>query len=105
MATVQDPYLVLKSVAIPVHKASSFSEPITVASRVESNCHSIIIKNTGTSKMMVNGQPFTQGEFYAFTPPVLNVIDVTRYDITFDNVGLNEAWVTRSVIDFCFNDK
>ena len=102
--TVQDPYLVIKNAAIPVHKASAQTEPITKNQRIESNCHSIIIRNTGTSVMTVNGQPFRQGEFYVFMPPVLNVIDTTRYDIKFDNTGTNEGWVTRSIINFCFNN-
>lgn len=100
----QDVYLVKKGVAISVHKASATSEPITTNQRIETNCHSIVVRNTGTSVMTVNGEPFRQGEFYIFTPPILNVIDVTKLDIKFDNSGTNEAWIRRSVIDFCFED-
>ena len=98
----KDPYLVLHGAAIPVHKASSTKEPIKQNDRVISNCHSIIIRNVGTSVMFVNGEPYRQGEAYTFTPPVLNVIDTTVYDVKFDSTGTNECWVTRSIINFCF---
>lgn len=95
-------FLIKSGMAIPVHKASETTEPISKNERIESNCHSMFIRNTGTSIMTVNGEPFRQGEFKVFTPPILNVINVTKYDIKFDNSGTNEAWVTRSIIEFCF---
>ena len=97
-----DVFLVKLGMAIPVHKASESQIPIFENQRIESNCHSMVIRNTGTAVMKVNGEPFQTGEFKVFTPPILNVINVTKYEISFGAVGTKEAWVTRSIIEFCF---
>jgi hypothetical protein len=102
--SVGNVHLQIAGNSIPVHKATVRMEAITENKSVVSDCHSIVIRNTGTNPVEINGQPFEKGELYYFHPPKLNVIDTTVYDVKFRELGgSNEVWITRSIIDFCFD--
>jgi len=50
--------------------------------------------STGTSEVQINGLPLAAGQTLSISQNVGD-IDNSRYEIRFDNAGLNELWVVR----------
>jgi len=50
--------------------------------------------STGTSEVQINGLPLALGQTLSISQNVGD-IDNSRYEIRFDNAGLNELWVVR----------
>jgi hypothetical protein len=65
---------------------------------IESFCYAISFTrpNTGTSEVQVNGIPLAAGQTLSISQNVGD-IDNSRYEIRFDNSGLNELWVVRII--------
>jgi hypothetical protein len=63
---------------------------------IESYCLAISFTrpSTGTSEVQINGLPLAAGQTLSISQNVGD-IDNSRYEIRFDNVGLNELWVVR----------
>jgi hypothetical protein len=93
--------LMLRGHAIPVHETSAEKTEYTENGRIPTDCHSILVRNCGTATMTINGEPYTQFQFYTFTPPVLNVVDRSVLDLKFVGAGTKSVWVTRSIVNFC----
>jgi hypothetical protein len=63
---------------------------------IESYCLAISFTrpSTGTSEVQINGLPLAAGQTLSISQNVGD-IDNSRYEIRFDNAGLNELWVVR----------
>ena len=63
---------------------------------IESYCLAISFTRptTGTSEVQINGLPLAAGQTLSISQNVGD-IDNSRYEIRFDNAGLNELWVVR----------
>jgi hypothetical protein len=63
---------------------------------IESYCLAISFTrpSTGTSEVQINGLPLAVGQTLSISQNVGD-IDNSRYEIRFDNAGLNELWVVR----------
>jgi len=63
---------------------------------IESYCLAISFTrpSTGTSEVQINGLPLALGQTLSISQNVGD-IDNSRYEIRFDNAGLNELWVVR----------
>ena len=63
---------------------------------IESYCFAISFTrpSTGTSEVQINGLPLAAGQTLSVSQNVGD-IDNSRYEIRFDDLGLNELWVTR----------
>jgi len=65
---------------------------------IESFCYAISFTrpSTGTSEVQVNGIPLAAGHTLSISQNVGD-IDNSRYEIRFDDSGLNELWVVRII--------
>jgi hypothetical protein len=65
---------------------------------IESFCYAISFTrpSTGTSEVQVNGIPLAAGQTLSISQNVGD-IDNSRYEIRFDDLGLNELWVVRII--------
>jgi hypothetical protein len=65
---------------------------------IESFCYAISFTrpSTGTSGVQVNGIPLAAGQTLSISQNVGD-IDNSRYEIRFDDSGLNELWVVRVI--------
>jgi hypothetical protein len=65
---------------------------------IESFCYAISFTrpSTGTSEVQVNGIPLAAGQTLSISQNVGD-IDNSRYEIRFDDSGLNELWVVRII--------
>ena len=63
---------------------------------IESYCLAISFTrpSTGTSEVQINGLPLAAGQTLSISQNVGD-IDNSRYEIRFDDLGLNELWVVR----------
>ena len=63
---------------------------------IESYCLAISFTrpSTGTSEVQINGLPLAAGQTLSISQNVGD-IDNSRYEIRFDNAGLNELWVVK----------
>jgi hypothetical protein len=65
---------------------------------IESFCYAISFTRprTGTREVQVNGIPLAAGQTLSISQNVGD-IDNSRYEIRFDDSGLNELWVVRII--------
>jgi hypothetical protein len=66
---------------------------------IKGECNAILFYNSagpGGSNMIVNGLPFAPGNGIAFNGNI-GEIDVTNYTLGFDNTGINQATVVRTI--------
>jgi hypothetical protein len=65
---------------------------------IESFCYAISFTrpSTGTSGVHINGIPLAAGQTLSISQNVGD-IDNSRYEIRFDDSGLNELWVVRVI--------
>jgi hypothetical protein len=63
---------------------------------IESYCLAISFTrpSTGTSEVQINGIPLAAGQTLSISQNVGD-IDNSRYEIRFDDLGVNELWVVR----------
>jgi len=67
-----------------------------IPQELRADCNSITVINTGTSNAIIDGLIILPGTQY-YAPGNENEFNTSRYRLSFDNSGTNEALVIRKI--------